>query len=213
MKYGKYEKDAPKESRNGGTKMLALILSLVLLVGCVVGTTLAWLADKTEPVKNVFTASNIKIELNETQPADPNNIQMIPGHTIAKNPVVTVKQNSEKCYLFVEVTEGADLDDYITYSVDTLVSAWQQVPGEDHVYYKIVDTNTTQDQEFPILTGNQVQVKDGVTNEMMTAIQNESKDVSLSFTAYAIQYYKTANTEEGKFALADAWTEAKAQNP
>ena len=38
-------------------KTLALLLALVLLAGGVIGGTLAWLTDKTDPVKNTFTTA------------------------------------------------------------------------------------------------------------------------------------------------------------
>ena len=80
-------------------KTLALVLALTLLVAGVVGGTLAWLTDQTAEVKNTFTVGDINIGLTETT-AD---YKMIPGNTIAKDPTVTVKANSEACWLFVKV--------------------------------------------------------------------------------------------------------------
>ena len=40
---------------------------------------------------------------------------MIPGWTIDKDPKVTVKEGSEDCWLFVEITEENDLRKYISY--------------------------------------------------------------------------------------------------
>ena len=48
------------------TKPLALILSLVLVIGCVAGGTLAWLNAKTDEVKNTFSTSDIGVTLKET---------------------------------------------------------------------------------------------------------------------------------------------------
>ena len=72
-------------------KTLALVLALTLLVAGVVGGTLAWLTDQTAEVKNTFTVGDINIGLTETT-AD---YKMVPGNTIAKNPTVTVKADSE----------------------------------------------------------------------------------------------------------------------
>ena len=199
MKYGKYENAAPKESRNGGTKMLALILSLVLLICCVVGTTLAWLADKTDPVENVFTASNITVTLEEPEGVIKDyKFQMIPGHTIPKDPKVTVKAGSEDCYLFVEVTKGTDLEDYITYG---MADGWNGLDGYPNVYYRKVSRSDA-DQPFPVLLNNQVAVRNTVTSTMMGEVA--SKDVTLSFIAYAIQLFES-NGNEFTNAVA-AWT-------
>ena len=95
----------------------------------VVGGTLAWLTDQTDEVKNTFTVGDINIGLTETT-AD---YKMVPGNTIAKDPTVTVKANSEACWLFVQVTESTDLKDFITYAI---AEGWTALPGVDGVYYR-----------------------------------------------------------------------------
>ena len=91
-------------------KTLALVLALTLLVAGVVGGTLAWLTAQTAEVKNTFTVGDINIGLTETT----TDYKMVPGNTIAKDPTVTVKANSEACWLFVKVTESENLDTFIT---------------------------------------------------------------------------------------------------
>lgn len=117
MKRGKYEAPrAPK--RHSSKKALAMMLSLVLVIGCVVGGTLAWLTANSDPITNTFTESNIDITLSENNPAN-RTAQMIPGWTITKNPEVTVAADSEDCWLFVKITESTtpDLDAYISYAI------------------------------------------------------------------------------------------------
>lgn len=140
-------------------KALALVLALTLLVAGVVGGTLAWLTDQTAEVKNTFTVGDINIGLTETT-AD---YKMVPGNTIAKDPTVTVKANSEACWLFVKVTESTDLKDFITYAI---AEGWTALPGVDGVYYREVPASAA-DQTFSVLAGDAVTVKSDVTRTML----------------------------------------------
>lgn len=158
-------------------KTLALVLALTLLVAGVVGGTLAWLTDRTAEVKNTFTVGDINIGLTETT-AD---YKMVPGNTIAKDPTVTVKANSEACWLFVKVTESTDLKDFITYAI---AEGWTALPGVDGVYYREVPASAA-DQTFSVLAGDAVTVKSDVTKEMLTA--KDFANPTLTFKAYAIQ--------------------------
>lgn len=169
-------------------KALALVLALTLLVAGIVGGTLAWLTDRTAEVKNTFTVGDINIGLTETT-AD---YKMVPGNTIAKDPTVTVKANSEACWLFVKVTESANLDDFITYAIAT---GWTEL--EAGVYYREVPASAA-DQTFSVLAGDAVTVKSDVTRTMLETAKTDAP--TLTFQAYAIQ--------RDHFATADAaWAE------
>lgn len=171
-------------------KTLALVLALTLLVAGVVGGTLAWLTDQTDEVKNTFTVGDINIGLTETT-AD---YKMVPGNTIAKDPTVTVKANSEACWLFVQVTESTDLKDFITYAI---AEGWTALPGVDGVYYREVPASAA-DQTFSVLAGDAVTVKSDVTRTMLETAKTDAP--TLTFQAYAIQ--------KDHFATADAaWAE------
>lgn len=192
MNNGKYAK------RRGGvaTKTLIVALAVMLVVGCAVGGTLAWLTDTTDQVTNTFTVGNIDIGLAETK----DNFKMVPGATISKDPKVTVKADSEACWLFVKVTESDNLDSFISYSVD---SNWTALTGVSGVYYREVpdQTTATTDVEYSVLTNDQVTVKDTVTKDMMDAITaGEATAPTLTFKAYAIQ-------KEGFTTAAAAWNE------
>ena len=171
-------------------KTLALVLALTLLVAGIVGGTLAWLTDRTAEVKNTFTVGDINIGLTETT-AD---YKMVPGNTIAKDPTVTVKANSEACWLFVKVTESTDLKDFITYAI---AEGWTALPGVDGVYYREVPASAA-DQAFSVLAGDAVTVKSDVTRTMLETAKTDAP--TLTFQAYAIQ--------KDHFATADAaWAE------
>lgn len=169
-------------------KTLALVLALTLLVAGVVGGTLAWLTDRTAEVKNTFTVGDINIDLTETT-AD---YKMVPGNTIAKDPTVTVKANSETCWLFVEVTESENLNNFITY---TIANGWTKL--QDGVYYREVPASAA-DQTFSVLAGDAVTVKSDVTRTMLETAKTDAP--TLTFQAYAIQ--------KDHFTTADAaWAE------
>lgn len=167
-------------------KTLALVLALTLLVAGVVGGTLAWLTDQTAEVKNTFTVGDINIGLTETT-AD---YKMVPGNTIAKDPTVTVKANSEACWLFVKVTESTDLKDFITYAI---AEGWTEL--EAGVYYREVPASAA-DQTFSVLADNAVTVNSDVTKEMLTA--KDFANPTLTFKAYAVQKDNVASAS-------DAW--------
>lgn len=169
-------------------KTLALVLALTLLVAGVVGGTLAWLTDRTAEVKNTFTVGDINIDLTETT----TDYKMVPGNTIAKDPTVTVKANSEACWLFVKVTESTDLKDFITY---TIANGWTKL--QDGVYYREVPASAA-DQTFSVLADDAVTVKSDVTRTMLETAKTDAP--TLTFQAYAIQ--------RDHFATADAaWAE------
>lgn len=167
-------------------KTLALVLALTLLVAGVVGGTLAWLTDRTAEVKNTFTVGDINIDLTETT-AD---YKMVPGNTIAKDPTVTVKANSEACWLFVKVTKSENLDTFITYAI---AEGWTEL--QDGVYYREVPASDA-DQTFPVLAGNAVTVKDTVTKALLETAKTSAP--ILTFKAYAVQKDNVASAS-------DAW--------
>lgn len=216
MNRGKYA--APRRRRRRSTlKPLLVAMAVVLLIGCVAGGTLAWLTDTTNNVVNTFTTSDINITLTESNTTDNKaSFKMIPGHSITKDPKVTVQAGSEKCYVFVKIDESTDpvLSNYITYDVAAgwLVLDKTQYPG---VYYRVVDSRTDA-QTFGVIgyrdavgkfNADNVLVKSTVTKEMMKALNEDgAAKPTLTFKAYAIQYMKN-NTEH--FEPADAYAKVK----
>lgn len=199
MKRGKYE--APYVSkRNSSKKALAMLLSLVLVIGCVAGGTLAWLTAESGEVKNVFTTSDIGVTLEESKNL---NLKMVPGWTITKDPKATVTTGSEDCYLFVKVEKSANFDDFMTYAI---ADGWTKLPGTDGVYYMIFDSQDNANENemgvaYSVLKDNQVKVLDEVKKEDMTALSEDTLP-NLSFTAYAVQLYSANGT---KFTAEAAW--------
>lgn len=174
-------------------KSLALLLAIALVVVGAVAGTVAWLTDQTPSVTNTFTTSDINIELKETK----NHFQMIPGWDIEKDPKVTVKADSEACYLFVKLEKSDNFDTFMTYE---MADGWEPLPEAPGVYYCKVAAATA-DTTFEVLKGNQVSVKGEVTKAQMNGLTADTYP-TLTVTAYASQQFKN-NTQE--FTAAEAW--------
>lgn len=160
-------------------KKVLSIVAVILVLCCAIGGTLAWLTDKTDPVVNTFTVGDINIELTESENL---NLKMVPGNTITKDPKVTVKANSEACWLFVKVEESANFDSFMTYD---MADGWTELPGVAGVYYREVAA-TTAATDFSVLKGDSVSVKDTVTKADLNAL-TQNTFPTLTFTAYAVQ--------------------------
>ena len=192
-----------KNRRNVSNKTAAILLALVLAIGCAVGGTLAWLISKTEPVVNTFTYGDIDIDLTETTGTE---YKIIPGVNINKNPKVTVKANSEACWLFVKVEEenwpafvDANKTKKVSYSI---ANDWNALQGQTGVYYREVDAAAAKAGEsYYILKGNTTYAN-GVVTVSDTLTKEEIKDITakptLTFTAYAVQ-------KDGIDTAADDW--------
>ena len=209
MSRGKYSKSVAR-------KPIALLLALTMILGVAVGGTIAWLTAATQEVENTFTVGNIDIDLQEDAGGTEKEFKMIPGHTIEKDPEVSVEDGSEDCWLFVEITESATLDTYINYGI---AAGWDVIDDGDSddkttvIARKVLATDEDKDFEIIGYTDgdefvlNKVLVKNTVTKDNMDDL-NETNAVqpTLSFKAYAVQLYKTNGVE---FTAADAWALAK----
>ena len=189
--------------RSVSMKTFVAMLALVLVIGCAVGGTVAWLTAQTGPVVNTFTYGDIDITLDETTG---NNYKIIPGVDIEKDPKVTVKKGSEACWLFVKVEEkGTFVGKKVTYSID---KSWTKGNGTtipENVYYRKVSAAES-DASFAVLEGNKIYVREDLTKEDIMNIDPQS---TLTFTAYASQLYMNATTE---FTADQAWANVKPTN-
>ena len=188
-----------RKIRRTVTTIALMALTAVLAIG----GTIAWLTDKTEPVENTFTAGDINITLTETWNTgsdedgqkDSWSAQLIPGTSYLKDPVVTVEEGSEDCYLFVKFTESGDPSTYLTYtSTLTEANGWKLVEGKTNIWYREVK-NVDTTRQWHLLAGDSITVKaEAVTKDTM----DSAKLAKLEYQAYAIQ---TANTG----TVAEAW--------
>lgn len=200
MKQGKYAAPVRRRRRRNTLKPMLIAMAVVLLLGCVTGGTLAWLTATTTPVTNTFTVGDINIELAESANLD---LKMIPGHTITKDPKVTVLKDSEDCLLLVKVTKSANFDAFMSY---TPADGWTKLDSKStalvDVYYREV-TSITSNAAFDVLANNKVSVKDSVTKTMMNALTDDTRP-TLTFEAAAVQLSKDG-TSTNKFSADDAY--------
>ena len=174
-------------------KITLAVICAVLSCVCLIGTTFAWLTDKTDTVTNTFTVGDVKISLVESvtdqygaltsgTTTNGNTYKLIPGTTLTKDPVVTVEANSETCWLFIKVVKTNNPDTYLDYELN--LTGWTELTGNPGVYYREVTTSGAA-QPFSLIKNNQVKVKDALTRDNLSGIG--ANYPTISFTAYAIQ--------------------------
>ena len=220
MSKGQYQ----NKKHNRGTKTLVMLLALVLTLGCVIGGTVAWLTAQTTEVTNTFTVGDITINLEEhpldnkgelDTDADPVKAvtysAFVPGQTMDKDPFVTVDANSEKCWLFVEVTEENNTLDglsgkVIDWSFDlSNGGGWTQLDTQN-VVYRVVDKSTAP-QVFYVLNKNEVTANANITETQAETIEGALPKIILN--AYAVQYDYLKNGDADVTTAAAAWAMAK----
>lgn len=189
-------------------KLVLTVLSVAMVAALAVGGTLAYLTAKTDAVTNTFTIGNIDLGLTETPNTDTDGdgtpdawqAKMIPGTVYSKDPTVTVTKGSEACWLFVKVEKSADFDTYVNY---TIGNGWTALPGVDGVYYREVSADAENDQNFNVLAGDNDHPNGVVTvKPEVTALPDGMDELSLTFTAYAVQ--------KDNLDVTAAWTQAAA---
>lgn len=193
-------------------KGFALLLALVLVIGCVVGGTLAWLTATSDTVTNTFTVGDINIELKETTG---DTYKIIPGSTAAKDPKVTVKAGSEACWLFIRIQEENNtMSDGTTKLVNyTVASGWTAVPNHDGYYYRTVDAvaEGTADANLPayyVFAGNTTYANGYVTyNENIVKGQvTENNQPKIIITSAAVQKDNVADVATAFAKLPSTFT-------
>lgn len=166
-------------------KVLLLMLCAVLLVGASVAVTVAYLTDQ-ETVTNTFTVGKVDLDLKEYE-VDPQtglktntvvpkleNLELVPGRTIQKNPFITVSSDSETCWLFIKVENNLGSAVTINWA-----SGWTEVEGHNgyYMYNATVDANT----KVPVFESITVAATE--TQATLDAIQTKN----IIITAYAVQ--------------------------
>ena len=205
-------------------KKLMTVLALVLVIAMSVAGTYAYLTS-TDTVKNTFTVGDVQIKLDEAkanadgtpvQGADrvkANSYKLLPGHTYAKDPMVTVLAGSESSYVKMTVTftKAAELDAiFAPNGGANMTSIFNGYDGTTWIYKgNTEDTaNNTRTYEFwykeTVAAPNgdvaldalfdSITVPGTITNDQLATI----KGMTITVNAYAIQADGFANA-------ADAW--------
>lgn len=171
-----------RRNSNGiSARVLVMAVALTLIIGGIIGGSVAWLTATSDTVTNTFTVGDIQIELKETTG---NNYTMVPGNDISKDPKVTVKKGSEACWLFVKIEGKNNIENFVTYEI---ADGWTALTGVTGVFYRKVDAAKTEDSTpFSILKSDKVTAKTTVTKEMFKDLTEDTYP-KLLFTAYAIQ--------------------------
>ncbi len=181
------------------SKTFAVLLVMVLVIGCVIGGSVAWLVSNPDSVVNTFTYGDIDITLTETTG---DSYKILPGNDISKDPKVTVLANSEDCWLFVKVdesswptfAEGTPATGKVNYAI---VTGWTKLPSESGVYYRTVDAAKT-NTEFAVLADNKITVSQNLTKAEVDRVKTTNP--TLTYTAYSVQRDSNITT------AAQAWT-------
>ena len=178
-------------------KKIAIAIAAAALAGtCAIGGTLAWLTD-TANVTNAFTVGAVDVDVKETKKGP---YKIYPGAEIAKDPTLTVKADSENCYLFAYIDDGLSLEDGTSVAEFDIVTPetdpkpenaaiWDAVEDEPGLYVlvdedgnpKVVTTNAA-DQSFDLFTTVTI---DGAEVTMDNINELEGKEVIIY--AYAHQ--------------------------
>ena len=182
-------------------KAVITAVALTLVLCLAIGGTLAYLVATSGTVTNTFTVGDINITLSET--TGESGYKVVPGGTQAKDPKVTVKANSEDCYVYVCIENNLKIgnDVVVTYDID--LTKWEKVAGDDAkaLYrYKTVVQLSDADQDLPVF--NNVSYSEDI---LKTNIQT-LKDKTIVLNAYA---HQSANVAQGDAdAAAIAWFNA-----
>jgi len=213
--------------RSFGSKSVFLMLALVLVLGCTIGGTLAWLTAKTNDVENTFVAGQIgalKLEEEADQITTEvgNQFIVVPGVDITKDPKVTYTPTTADgtvpvdAYVFVKLTGigqnkwtwNATASQYEIKSGNNVVMSfkiadgWTAVPNVSDVYYK-TSTGNTGLTDDAIIKDNKITVSHLITEDDVTTVATAAD--KLTFTAYAIQ-------QQGFESVTDAWNEVSGAN-
>lgn len=184
-------------------RAILLVLCAVLLMTASVMGTMAYLQAKTSTSKNTFTVGKVGITLQEYElDVDGNktavkvssldDIKLVPGREIHKNPFITVDSDSEDCFIFVEIEN--DLNAFVTINWDA--SKWVNISGNIWAYKTSVKANDV------------IDVFASITCKNFDSSAVLDPNASLDITAYAVQAegFKTDSNSNGTLAD-EAWGE------
>ena len=205
-------------------KKLMTVLALVLVIAMSVAGTYAYLTSADEVV-NTFTVGNVAIKLDEAKvdangvavtPAErvkTNSYKLLPGHTYAKDPTVTVLKGSESSYvkMIVTFTKAAELDAIFAPNGADMTSIFKGYDSTKWELKKVTedtgkDTRTYEfwykapvaapDGDVPLdALFDSITVPGTITNAQLDSI----KGMTITVNAYAIQ-------ADGFTDAADAWS-------
>lgn len=174
--------------KNNGKKIIITLLAVVMLIGCTIGGTLAWLSATSGTVTNTFTVGDVNIELKEhdlkadgtldtsSEVTEENTYKIVPGDTQPKDPFVRVEAKSEESWIFVQVKEvrntvtgNANATKYVTWEI---AEGWTQLgttTGGVSTYYRTNNyTTNADDVTYYVLNGDANKAEDTGKNGLVS---------------------------------------------
>ena len=174
-------------------EVLLLALCAILLVGATIAGTVAYLTSQ-KTVTNTFTVGKVSITLTEDKinvqtgekltgseagtTDNLQNIKLVPGREIEKNPVITVSNDSEECYLFVKIENGLTSAGTINGMEDWVLV--NTTLNTDTVKYYRYETTANAGDEIAVFTSF-------TCNATITEYDAALDGATIVITAYAIQ--------------------------
>lgn len=165
-------------------KLLALILSVAVVASIAAAGTLAYLTSTSDVVTNTFTVGDINIDLKEheykdgvlteTEVTKNEYTRILPGQTLPKDPFVTVKADSEDCWLYVVVANGMNNVVKGAATLD-INENWELIEGDDVLgfyRYKLAVDSASTDQIFKVF--DNMTINADLTNAEMADINEQA---------------------------------------
>lgn len=178
-----------KNQKNMKKKYLPLLLLLLVLTVSVAGTV-AYLVTAAQTVKNTFTIGKIEIELTETDASsnEKEYTNFLPGDTLSKDAKVTVKNGSEKCYVFVRIDEANNTITDLSGKVIAwqIAGDWTQI-NSSNIYYRVVEKPTTEGgTALTVFKDNQVTVNRDITINHLETLNSNKPTITVSAAAVQV---------------------------
>jgi predicted ribosomally synthesized peptide with SipW-like signal peptide len=198
-------------------KTLLIVLCAIMLVAASVAGTVAYLTS-SQSVTNTFSAGQVNITLEETKvdeygvaltgnaagtTDEGQDYKLLPGREYVKDPVITVAQGSEPCWLFIKVENGIEAYEADTNTIADQLTANGWTLVEPNVYYHAVVDARTSEQKVDVFGTFEIAEN---ANTVAGWSSVTSANTKVIVTAYAIQadgFNDTDKTEEQN--AASAW--------
>lgn len=181
-----YKGNDYKKSKMKTKKALALLISVLLVVGAAVGGTIAYMIDKSPKIDNVFTPSEVTTTVVENFDGKvKENVQIQnTGDTTAwirAAVVITWKDESGNVYGTAPV---AGTDYSITYKVDS-TNDW--VTGKDGFYYYTKPVKSVKEDSANCTTGVLIEECKPLTNSEGKSTAPDGYSLNVEIIGSAIQ--------------------------
>lgn len=194
--------------------LVATIAAVACIAAVGIGSTFAYFTDSTKVLGNQFTLGDVKIELSETFDkngdgevaenekfvAENNDLEVkydgkiLPMESIAKAPIVTVKEGSNDAWIVVKVDYDSNV---FTLNFNTGDNgAWKDLGNGFYGYKTTVAANAT---TTPVFT----------TATVKNLTEGQNKDTAINVEAYAIQASMVADIDAAFANLASVITPAQ----